>query len=82
MDIEDDDFWTPLDPVKKGNNRPKVKPTKQKKTNHYNFCRDDDSEPMDVLDGEADEWLYKLFKPTPEWTRFQPPWVKKERKKK
>lgn len=85
---EEDNFWTPLNPVKKARYGGKHKPTGGKRYAHYQFCgleppneKYKETELSNLLDEEADEWLYRLFKPTTEWTKFQPPWVKKERKK-
>lgn len=43
------------------------KPTPSVRHRHYEFLKSDNVEPTGVLDPETDEWLYRLFKPTPDW---------------
>tara|TARA_R110002074_G_scaffold131366_2_gene273863 strand:+ start:144 stop:353 length:210 start_codon:yes stop_codon:yes gene_type:complete len=63
----DDDDWDQLRPVKKVRVSLKRQPAKSYKHRHYEFLKSDDAEPMGLLDSEADEWLYRLFKPTTAW---------------
>lgn len=70
MKKSDDELLDELRPVEKNRVTLKRQPSSGYKHRHYEFVRSDDAEPTDVLDREADEWLYRLFKPSPSWTRF------------
>mgnify|MGYP003626936250 CR=1 FL=1 len=58
-----------LRPIKKARVALKRTPSFSYRHHHYQFLKSDNAEPAGVLDPETDEWLYRLFKPTPDWER-------------
>ena len=58
-----------LRPIKKARVALKRTPSGSYRQRHYDILRSDNAELIGVLDPEADEWLYRLFKPTPAWAK-------------
>ena len=71
MDEDDPDLWRELRPIKKAYVQIKKQPAQTLKQHHYLFLESDDVEPMGVLDRDADEWLIRLFRPTPDWANLK-----------
>ena len=69
MTKDDEEDWNKLRPSKKVRVVLKRTPSGSYRHRHYEFLKSDNAEPIGVLDPEADEWLYRLFKPTPAWAK-------------
>ena len=70
MQKHEDELWDEIRPVRKVRITLSRQQGRTHKQRHYAFINDDDGVPMGVLDIETDEWLYRLFKPSPSWIRF------------